>query len=284
MKKVTKLLCLTLAMILTLFSMTACSNEEYEANLTALQADVTVLQAELEQYSSENAEIINELKDKLSALQTKIEETKPRGKDFEANLTALKDEATGIEDSFNALKIKEDELKLSKVAIETNEITNYVILKVANYGSMVIELYPETAPITVANFQKLVSEAFYDGLIFHRVIENFMIQGGDPLGTGTGGSKEKIKGEFSANGIQNDLKHTNGIVSMARSQSMNSASSQFFICQGTQQHLDGKYAAFGKVIYGIELIDEIAAVKTNSNDKPLVDVVITSIRFATLVQ
>ncbi|MBQ8331977.1 MAG: peptidylprolyl isomerase [Clostridia bacterium] len=264
--------------------MTACSNEEYEADLTALQADVTVLQAELEQYSSENAEIINELKDKLSALQTKIEETKPRGKDFEANLTALKDEATGIEDSFNALKIKEDELKLSKVAIETNEITNYVILKVANYGSMVIELYPETAPITVANFQKLVSEAFYDGLIFHRVIENFMIQGGDPLGTGTGGSKEKIKGEFSANGIQNDLKHTNGIVSMARSQSMNSASSQFFICQGTQQHLDGKYAAFGKVIYGIELIDEIAAVKTNSNDKPLVDVVITSIRFATLVQ
>lgn len=164
----------------------------------------------------------------------------------------------------------------------TEEITNYVAIQVEDHGTMIVELYPETAPITVANFQKLVSEGFYDGLTFHRIIKNFMIQGGDPDGTGMGGSDESIQGEFSANGIQNNLMHTRGVISMARSSDPNSASSQFFICQVDYPSLNGNYAAFGRVIYGLEVIDSIASVRTNSSDMPYEKVVITSIDFATL--
>ena len=126
-------------------------------------------------------------------------------------------------------------------------------------GTIKAELYPDVAPITVANFQKLVSEGFYDGLTFHRIIEGFMIQGGDPKGNGSGGSPDKIKGEFLANGVENNLKHERGVLSMARSNAMNSASSQFFIMQETKPHLDGLYAAFGKVTEGMEVVDEIVA-------------------------
>jgi len=125
------------------------------------------------------------------------------------------------------------------------------------HGTMKIELYPEVAPITVANFEKLVSEGFYDGLTFHRIIRGFMIQGGDPEGTGMGGSKDKIKGEFASNGVKNDLKHTRGVLSMARSMMRDSASSQFFIMHEDAPHLDGEYAAFGKVVEGIEVVDAI---------------------------
>lgn len=142
-----------------------------------------------------------------------------------------------------------------------------------NGRTMSGELYPETAPKTVDNFVKLVNEHFYDGLIFHRVIRNFMIQGGDPLGNGTGGSKENIYGEFAQNGFRNDLKHTRGVISMARAYDPNSASSQFFIMHNDAPHLDGSYAAFGKVVEGIEAVDEIASVRTNFRDKPLHDVV-----------
>ena len=167
-----------------------------------------------------------------------------------------------------------------------DESSNTVIIDVKDYGKITVELYPDVAPITVENFKKLVSEGFYDGLIFHRVIEDFMIQGGCPEGTGLGGktdangNKITIKGEFSANGVKNDLDHTRGVISMARSQLVNSASSQFFICHQDASHLDGKYAAFGKVTDGMDVVDAIAAVETNSNDKPLEDVVITSITFA----
>ena len=145
--------------------------------------------------------------------------------------------------------------------------TNFVLIDVKDFGKIVVELYPDVAPITVANFKKLVSEGFYDGLTFHRVVQGFMIQGGDPKGNGTGGSDTEIVGEFSANGIENNLGHTRGVISMARSNDMNSASSQFFIMhQDTyQSSLDGKYAAFGKVVYGIEIVDDIAAVKTKYN-------------------
>ncbi len=125
------------------------------------------------------------------------------------------------------------------------------------HGTMKIELYPEVAPITVANFEKLVSEGFYDGLTFHRIIRGFMIQGGDPEGTGMGGSKDKIKGEFATNGVKNDLKHRRGVLSMARSMMRDSASSQFFIMHEDAPHLDGEYAAFGKVVEGIEVVDAI---------------------------
>lgn len=143
-----------------------------------------------------------------------------------------------------------------------------VVIEMENGKKIKIELYPETAPITAANFEKLVKEGFYDGLIFHRVINGFMIQGGDPRGNGTGGSDEKIKGEFLANGVPNNLKHTRGVISMARAMDPNSASSQFFIMHQDAPHLDGQYAAFGKVIEGMDAVDEIAAVPVGFDDKP----------------
>ena len=131
------------------------------------------------------------------------------------------------------------------------------------------ELYPDKAPNTVNNFISLVKSGFYDGIIFHRVISGFMIQGGDPAGVGTGGPGYTIKGEFALNGFkQNDLKHTRGVLSMARAMNPNSAGSQFFIMHQNSSHLDGQYAAFGKVIEGIEVVDEIASVATDWNDKP----------------
>ena len=147
-----------------------------------------------------------------------------------------------------------------------------VIIEMENGAKIELELYPEVAPITVANFEKLVKAGFYDGLTFHRVIPGFMIQGGDPLGNGMGGSEENIKGEFRANGVQNNLKHTRGVISMARSFNPNSASSQFFIMHKDAPHLDGQYAAFGKVISGIEVVDEIASIPTDYNDRPKIAV------------
>lgn len=144
-----------------------------------------------------------------------------------------------------------------------------VTIEMENGGIIKLELYPEHAPITVANFEKLVKEGFYDGLIFHRVIKDFMIQGGDPEGTGMGGAKEKIKGEFVRNGVNNPIKHTRGVISMARSMMPDSASSQFFIMHKDAPHLDGSYAAFGKVIEGMEVVDAIAECKTNFNDRPV---------------
>ena len=133
------------------------------------------------------------------------------------------------------------------------------------------ELYPQVAPNTVNNFISLVKKGFYDGLIFHRVIAGFMIQGGDPKGTGTGGPGYSIRGEFSSNRFKNDLKHTKGVLSMARTMAPNSAGSQFFIMHDDAPHLDGEYAAFGKVIEGLDAVDRIAAVRTNYNDRPRVD-------------
>ena len=156
--------------------------------------------------------------------------------------------------------------------------TVMVQIEMENGGIIKLELYPEHAPITVTNFVKLVNEGFYDGLIFHRVIKGFMIQGGCPEGTGYGGSKETIKGEFSANGVDNPIKHERGVISMARSNKPNSASSQFFICHKDAPHLNGSYAAFGRVIEGMDVVDEIANVVTGKNDRPLEDVVIKSIR------
>lgn len=138
-----------------------------------------------------------------------------------------------------------------------NEKDPVATITMENGGVITVELYPDVAPNTVANFITLANQGFYDGLIFHRVIKGFMIQGGDPNGNGTGGSSQRIKGEFSANGVQNDLKHTRGVLSMARSSAMDSASSQFFIMHADAPHLDGQYAAFGKVISGMEVVDAI---------------------------
>ncbi len=167
---------------------------------------------------------------------------------------------------------------------ETEEVTNRVKIQMENGDIILIVLSNDQTPITIANFQKLVRQHFYDGIIFHRVIPNFMIQGGDPTGTGFNGSDEKIKGEFNANGVQNDLKHTRGVVSMARANDMNSASSQFFICTVEYPSLDGNYAAFGKVFAGMSAVDKIEQTETDSNDRPVVDQKIKSIRFIEIIK
>ena len=144
-----------------------------------------------------------------------------------------------------------------------------VTIEMENGDIMKAELYPEIAPNTVNNFISLINKGYYDGIIFHRVIKQFMIQGGDPEGTGVGGPGYSIKGEFSQNGFENDLKHTKGVLSMARTMMPDSAGSQFFIMHETSPHLDGQYAAFGKVIEGVDIIDKIASVATDYMDKPL---------------
>ena len=153
-----------------------------------------------------------------------------------------------------------------------------VTIEMENGKKIKIELYPEIAPITCENFEKLVKQGFYNGLCFHRVISGFMIQGGCPIGNGTGNSGEHIKGEFLANGVVNNLKHTRGVISMARAADPNSASCQFFIMHEDAPHLDGSYAAFGKVTEGMEVVDEIAGVETDYADKPLVPVVMKSVK------
>lgn len=152
-----------------------------------------------------------------------------------------------------------------------------VTIEMENGKVMSGELYEDIAPVSVENFEKLANDGFYDGLTFHRVIPGFMIQGGCPLGNGTGGPGHTIKGEFAANGVRNDLKHTKGVLSMARSMMPDSASSQFFIMVADAPHLDGSYAAFGKIIQGLEAADEIVNVRRDAMDKPLEPVIIKTI-------
>ena len=152
-----------------------------------------------------------------------------------------------------------------------------IIITMENGDQIKLELDEKEAPITVKNFKKLVSEHFYDGLIFHRVIAGFMIQGGDPLGNGMGGAKENIVGEFRMNGHKNSISHKRGVISMARAQDPNSASSQFFIMHADGEFLDGQYAAFGHVVEGIETVDKIASVRTDMRDKPITEQKIKSI-------
>ena len=154
------------------------------------------------------------------------------------------------------------------------------VIEMMNGDVMKGELYPEIAPITVENFESLVNDHFYDHLIFHRVIPGFMIQGGCPQGNGTGGPGYSIKGEFAANGVKNDLKHTRGVLSMARAMDPNSAGSQFFIMVADARHLDGQYAAFGRVVEGMDIVDEIASVPTDFRDRPKIDMVIKSVTLA----
>ena len=151
------------------------------------------------------------------------------------------------------------------------------LIKVKDFGSIEVELYPDYAPITVQNFVSLANKGFYNGLTFHRIIKGFMIQGGCPLGNGTGGPGYTIKGEFLKNGVINPIKHTAGVISMARAMDPNSAGSQFFIMHEDAPHLDGSYAAFGKVTSGMDVVDKIACVPTGLRDKPINPVVIESI-------
>lgn len=168
---------------------------------------------------------------------------------------------------------------LTTIQAEVMETTPIVTMEIKDYGTITLELYPEMAPNTVNNFIHLANDGFYDGLTFHRVIKDFMIQGGDPDGIGSGGPGYSIVGEFADNGFeQNTLSHQKGIISMARTGMPNSAGSQFFIMSADAPHLDGKYAAFGKVTSGIEMVEAIEKVQTDNRDKPITDVVIESIR------
>ena len=170
---------------------------------------------------------------------------------------------------------------------ETKEETNVdkthpiATITMKDGGVIELELYPEIAPESVKNFISLSNSGFYDGLIFHRVIAGFMIQGGDPDGQGTGGPGYSIKGEFSANGVKNDLSHLRGVISMARAQAFDSAGSQFFICHADSQFLDGQYAAFGKVTSGLDVVDRIAKTTTDSRDKPYKDQIMETVRVET---
>lgn len=152
-----------------------------------------------------------------------------------------------------------------------------VVIKMKGGGTIKIKLDEKAAPKTVENFEKLVKEGFYDGLTFHRVIKGFMIQGGCPTGTGTGGPGYTIAGEFSSNGFDNPLEHKRGVISMARSMAPDSAGSQFFLMHEDSPHLDGQYAAFGKVVEGMDIVDEIANMKTDFSDKPLADIVMEKV-------
>ena len=180
---------------------------------------------------------------------------------------------------------KHEELDLSAASIadfqETTKRTDYVLIKVKDYGDILIRLFPDVAPDTVDNFKELVADEFYDGLIFHRVIKDFMIQGGAFNTDMTQKQAASIKGEFASNGFENNLLHVRGVISMARTSVPDSASSQFFIMHKDSPHLNGEYAAFGITVDGFDVIDAIAGVKTNYNDQPMEDVVITSIRFVT---
>lgn len=157
---------------------------------------------------------------------------------------------------------------------QQSETKSYVKMTIKDYGTVVIELRPDQAPITCNNFTKLVGEGFYDGLTFHRVIDDLLIQGGDPDGNGTGGPGYTIKGEFKTNGVENDLSHTRGAISMARTSEPNSAGSQFFFVLNDYTYWNGSYAVFGYVIEGMEVLDEIGDTPCNSSDKPLTDVII----------
>ncbi|STA99363.1 cyclophilin type peptidyl-prolyl cis-trans isomerase [Clostridium baratii] len=187
----------------------------------------------------------------------------------------------GCSNSKSNEKVKEDNTKKQTEEKFDEKDLPEVTIKVKDYGTMKGVLYPNKAPNTVNNFIALANSGFYDNLTFHRVIKDFMIQGGDPEGTGTGGPGYSIKGEFSSNGFDNDLKHTEGVLSMARARDKDSGGSQFFIMTKDSPHLDGDYAAFGKITEGLDVLHKIEDVKTDSNDKPLNEVKIESIKVDT---
>lgn len=195
--------------------------------------------------------------------------------------TVLSISIVGCSNSKSNEKVKEDNTKKqTEEKIDEKDLPE-VAIKVKDYGTMKGVLYPNKAPNTVKNFIALANSGFYDNLTFHRVIKDFMIQGGDPEGTGTGGPGYSIKGEFLSNGFDNDLKHTEGVLSMARARDKDSGGSQFFIMTKDSPHLDGDYAAFGKITEGLDVLHKIEDVKTDSNDKPLNEVKIESIKVDT---
>ncbi len=288
MKHLMKWICVVLATVLLCFSLVSCTDEETEKKITTLATSNAALMVELTKLKTDDADLKASnaaLNTKLEALAERIEAIEPTVKGYEEEGAACEKLLGEYTKELDALKEKIEDAKLAKVATISEEVTDHVAIRIKDHGTIIVKLAPDVAPITVANFQKLVSEDFYDGLTFHRIIRGFMIQGGDPEGTGMGGSKNTIKGEFSSNGVENNLSHKRGVISMARNSiSMDSASSQFFICHMDSDFLDGDYAAFGEVVYGLTVVDSVAGVTTDSGDKPLTPVVIHWMQFVTMVE
>lgn len=236
-----KIMCVALVALLSIFSVACTATEK----------------TKMEEKNLSQANIQESLETTLSA--STVEETKA----VEANAPSL------------GLGKRLENLEVQKT------LSDYVAIRIKDGGDILVKLMPEAAPKTVENFQSLVEKQFYNGLIFHRIVPNFVIQGGDPLGNGTGGSENNIKGEFLDNGFYNPLNHSRGVLSMARSGHPDSASSQFFIVldSSAAQHLNGKYASFGYVIHGMDVVDAIAKVERDHSDKPLTDVVMEEVVF-----
>ncbi len=235
-----------IAALLCLLMLVPCASAEYDPN--ALRAGLESYLAELTQESASLQADIDYLSAAIANAQAQLDE-------MNAEAARLAEEMAAIEQVLESLPGP------------TLTGKHYVQMDIADYGTIVLELDADAAPITVTNFMGLVESGFYDGLTFHRIISGFMIQGGDPKGNGTGGSSERIKGEFSANGVANPITHERGVISMARSSAPDSASSQFFIMHAQSPWLDGQYAAFGRVLTGMEVVDAIceAVAVTDSN-------------------
>ncbi len=249
MKKIIALLLCMLLPCTALAEETADTWTRLEAYLADLTSQSASLNADLEAIAGDIAYI----EAVLASAQMQLNALQAEQDALNAKITAADQLLTGDH--------TEDAAAQALAMLPPPNLTgkHYVQIDIANYGTIIAELDADAAPITVTNFVKLVNEGFYNGLTFHRIISGFMIQGGDPLGNGTGGSSEKIKGEFAANGIANPIAHERGVLSMARSSAPDSASSQFFIMHEAAPHLDGSYAAFGHVLSGIEVVDAICA-------------------------
>ncbi len=269
MKKIKKILAISLCCLM----LTACA-ENAPAETTA-ETTVTT-EAETQTETETSAE------EDSSEVETETETTTEQS--VESEETSESQEETETAETTAALTTQSEtttettaETTVETTAQAEEEVVN-VVISVAEYGDIHLELYPEIAPITVENFVSLANDGFYEGIIFHRVIEDFMIQGGDKTGTGAGSNGFTITGEFASNSIENDISHTRGTISMARKgNDKDSASSQFFIVHKDSTFLDGDYAAFGQVTSGMEVVDAIAAVDTDSSDRPTSDVVIESV-------
>ena len=250
-----KLIALLLCLLMLPFAALA-----EETDLTALWEQLAAYKADLESQSAALDADISGWQGEIAYVEMVLEAYKAQLDMVLEKKNALEAKITSAEELLNAPASAELAEKVAAMLPPPNLAgKHYIQIDIANYGVITAELDADAAPITVTNFVKLVNEGFYDGLTFHRIISGFMIQGGDPLGNGTGGSSEKIKGEFAANGIDNPIAHERGVLSMARSSAPNSASSQFFIMHQAAPHLDGSYAAFGKVLTGLEVVDAICA-------------------------
>ena len=247
-----KLIALLLCLLLPFAAMAE------ELDLTALWEQLAAYKADLESQSAALDSEISSWQSEIAYVEYVLNIYKTQYAEVQKKKDALTAQITSVEELLSAPASAELAGK-AQALLPAPNLTgkHYIQIDIANYGTITAELDADMAPITVTNFINLVNQGFYDGLTFHRIINGFMIQGGDPLGNGTGGSSQTIKGEFSQNGVNNTLKHDRGVLSMARSSAPDSASSQFFIMHKAASHLDGAYAAFGRVLSGMEVVDAI---------------------------